>query len=112
LEPWFAHYLLDYFTNQICMKSNVLLKYSFAILFALLIGLSWLFDIAIGKQITENFWGFFVEMIIFLPLMFLLIGLFDVWVPREKVEKHIGHESGFKGTLQVILLAMLQADPL
>jgi uncharacterized membrane protein YraQ (UPF0718 family) len=44
--------------------------------------------------------------------MFILIGLFDVWVPKEKVEKHIGKESGIKGVLWVMLLAMLQAGPL
>lgn len=51
-------------------------------------------------------------MILFLPLMFILIGLFDVWIPREKIEKHIGEDSGWKGTLLVILLASLQAGPL
>ncbi len=44
--------------------------------------------------------------------MFILIGLFDVWVPREKVVQYIGDESGIKGTFLVILLAMLQAGPL
>jgi uncharacterized membrane protein YraQ (UPF0718 family) len=51
-------------------------------------------------------------MIVFLPLMFILIGLFDVWFPRSMVERHIGKESGVKGTLWVILLATLQAGPL
>jgi uncharacterized membrane protein YraQ (UPF0718 family) len=45
-------------------------------------------------------------------LMFILIGLFDVWVPRERIEKHISAEAGWKGTALVILLAMLQAGPL
>lgn len=94
------------------LKVKPILKYSFVILFGLLIGLSWLFDFAIGKEISKNLWGFFLEMIVFLPLMFILIGLFDVWVPRERVVKHIGEDSGVKGTLLVILLAMLQAGPL
>lgn len=94
------------------MKIKPILKYSFVIMFCLLIGLSWLFDYAVGKEITKNFWSFFSEMILFLPLMFVLIGLFDVWVPREKVVQHIGEESGIKGTFLVILLAMLQAGPL
>lgn len=28
----------------------------------------------------------------------ILIGLFDNWVPLEKIEKHIGKDSGWKGT--------------
>ncbi len=87
-------------------------KYIFPAVFLILIGLSWLFDFAAGEQIGLNFWMFFKEMILFLPLMFILIGLFDVWVPREKIEKHIGKESGWKGTGLVILLATLQAGPL
>ena len=91
---------------------NKVQKYIFPIIFLILIGLSYLFDFASGEQIGLNFWMFFKEMILFLPLMFILIGLFDVWVPRENIEKHIGKESGWKGTGLVILLATLQAGPL
>lgn len=94
------------------MRANVVLKYSFLILFAVLIGVSWLFDFAVGQEISKSFWDFFVEMILFLPLMFILIGLFDVWIPRDRVVRLVGEESGFKGLLLVILLAMLQAGPL
>ena len=87
-------------------------NYIFHLIFIILIGLSYIFDFAAGEQIGNNFWIFFKEMILFLPLMFVLIGLFDVWVPREKMEKHIGNESGWKGTGLVILLATLQAGPL
>jgi uncharacterized membrane protein YraQ (UPF0718 family) len=87
-------------------------KYIFPAIFLILIGISYLFDFAAGEKIGLNFLIFFKEMILFLPLMFILIGLFDVWVPREKIEKHIGKESGWKGTGLVILLATLQAGPL
>jgi uncharacterized membrane protein YraQ (UPF0718 family) len=91
---------------------KILKKYIFPIVFLILIGLSYLVDFAAGEKIGLNFWIFFKEMILFLPLMFILVGLFDVWVPREKIEKHIGSESGWKGTGLVILLATLQAGPL
>ena len=51
-------------------------------------------------------------MISFIPFLFIIIGLFDVWLPKEMLEKHIGRESGAKGIFLVILLAMLQAGPL
>lgn len=87
-------------------------KYILPLVFLAFIGLSWVFDFSSGKQIGLNFWMFIKEMIMFLPLMFILIGLFDVWVPREKIEKHIGKDSGWKGTGLVILLATFQAGPL
>jgi len=81
-------------------------------LFCLFILISHIFKFSAGLKIGNNFWLFFKEMITFLPFMFILIGLFDVWVPKEKIEKHIGKESGIKGTILVILLAMLQVGPL
>ena len=65
-----------------------------------------------GIKIYANFRQFFLEMITFLPLMFLLVGLFDVWIPKEKIEKHIGQGSGLVGMFWVIVLATVQAGPL
>jgi len=48
-------------------------------------------------------------MITFIPFLFIIVGLFDVWFPKEKIEKHIGKDSGIKGILIVVILAMLQA---
>jgi len=33
-----------------------------------------------------------------------LIGLFEVWVKKETVEKHFGHKSGIRGYIWAILL--------
>ncbi|OGC05148.1 hypothetical protein A2276_04305 [candidate division WOR-1 bacterium RIFOXYA12_FULL_43_27] len=63
-------------------------------------------------KILDNFFLLLRETIFFLPLMFLLIGLFDVWVPREKIERHIGYGSGLAGMFWVILLAVAQPGPL
>lgn len=74
---------------------------------------SYLTDFKTGESIfRESFLPFVKEMIMFLPLMFILIGLGDVWIKRESVEKHIGQDSGFRGTIIVILLSMAQAGPL
>jgi uncharacterized membrane protein YraQ (UPF0718 family) len=80
--------------------------YAIATLLAFIIG----FDP--GKAIFKNFGQSLIEMITFLPFLFIIVGLFDVWVPKEKIQKHIGHESGIKGIALVVLLAMLQAGPL
>jgi uncharacterized membrane protein YraQ (UPF0718 family) len=97
------------------MKSKamaILKKYGFALLFALFVAGSWLMPFSAGMAIARNFRMFFMEMIVFLPLMFILIGLFDVWVPKEKITRHVGPGSGSLGIFWVVLLAMLQAGPL
>jgi len=65
-----------------------------------------------GKTIYQSFTKSFIEMLIFIPFLFIIVGLFDVWFPKEKIEKHIGQESGIKGIFLVVILAMLQAGPL
>jgi uncharacterized membrane protein YraQ (UPF0718 family) len=97
------------------MKKKIvaaLRKFGFLVLFAIFILISHLKPIAAGIAIGNNFRMFFLEMIVFLPLMFILIGLFDVWVPRERITRHVGPGSGSLGILWVMLLAMLQAGPL
>ncbi|ROL61187.1 hypothetical protein D9V86_07065 [Bacteroidetes/Chlorobi group bacterium ChocPot_Mid] len=92
-------------------------KYLFSIitivLFLVFVCYSYLSDFKSGIYITKhNFVPLFLEMLAFLPLMFLLIGLFDVWVPKEKVMKYIGKDAGIKGLVLIFLLATLQAGPL
>ena len=87
-------------------------QYGLLLLFAIFILISWIKPIPTGMEIGKNLLVFFREMILFLPLMFILIGLFDVWIPREKIVRHVGPRSGFMGIVWVVLLAMLQAGPL
>lgn len=47
-----------------------------------------------------------------LPPIFILIGLLDVWVPKEVMVKHMGEKSGFKGGLIALFLGALGAGPL
>jgi uncharacterized membrane protein YraQ (UPF0718 family) len=80
--------------------------------YAVLTILSFVFGFDPGKDVFRNFTGSFIEMITFVPFLFIIVGLFDVWVPKEKIQKHIGHGSGIEGIALVVLLAMLQAGPL
>ena len=82
------------------------------LVFCLAIAVSYAAHFLPGIHAAGTFREFIIEMLAFLPLMFVLIGLFDVWFPRSMVERHIGKESGIKGTLWVMLLATLQAGPL
>jgi len=67
---------------------------------------------AFGRETGTGFWTFSLEMAAFLPAMFILVGLFDVWVPRSVVERHVGRDSGPLAILWMVLLGTLQAGPL
>ena len=86
--------------------------YAWVILFAVFSAGSLFLRFEPGQKIYSNFNQFLLEMLSFLPLMFLLVGLFDVWAPRERIERHIGHGSGLIGMFWVILLAAVQPGPL
>ena len=58
-----------------------------------------------GEQIGNNFISFSIEMLKLLPCSFILIGLFEVWVKKESVEKHLGKNAGVMSYVWVILLA-------
>lgn len=98
------------------MMKNYIKKHKFDVAifvaFVLFITASHLFDFSSGKGIAGNFKYSFIEMVSFLPFIFILIGLFDVWISKEKIQKHIGGNSGISGMFWVILLGMLQAGPL
>jgi uncharacterized membrane protein YraQ (UPF0718 family) len=87
-------------------------KYIWLVLFFCFIVVSFFTGFEPGKAVSRNFLTYFIEMVTFIPFLFIIVGLFDVWFPKEKVEKHIGRDSGAKGIFLVVLLAMLQAGPL
>ena len=53
-----------------------------------------------------------VEMLSFLPPIFVLLGLLDVWVERETMMKYMGDGSGIRGMLLAFLLGSAAAGPL
>ena len=58
-----------------------------------------------GQEIGYNFAFFSVDMLRLLPCAFILIGLFEVWVKRETVERHLGEKAGIRAYIWAVLLA-------
>jgi len=54
----------------------------------------------------------FVEMLKIVPPIFLMIGLLDVWVPREMMIKMMGDKSGLIGVMIAFLFGTFAAGPL
>lgn len=52
------------------------------------------------------------EMLLVIPPVFVLLGLLDVWVPRERLMQHMGVGSGVKGTLIAFTMGSFAAGPL
>ena len=87
------------------MERNNALKIVSVAAYILFLIISFAFGFNPGKEIGYNFLSFSVEMLKILPAAFILIGLFEVWVKKETVEKHLGEGSGIRGYVWAILLA-------
>jgi len=86
------------------LKNNTIRTLAIASYFIAILG-AFIFDFNPGKQIGYNFSAFAIEMLKVLPCAFLLIGLFEVWVKKESIEKHLGKDSGMRAYIWMILLA-------
>ncbi len=86
-------------------NKNHKLDYGIFIVFILFLLGSQLFKFDMGKVITDNFLIFARDMLLILPPAFIIIGLFEIWVSREKIENSFGSASGFKRYIYAIMLA-------
>ena len=84
---------------------------AFIILVAINIVLA-IFNLELGVSAAGKSVSNFFEMIKVLPPIFILIGLFDVWVPREVLIKYMGEKSGLVGILLAFFLGSFTAGPL
>ena len=64
------------------IKKITFKQYLFGV-FLLFIGISFLIDFSLGKTIGLNFKNFAWQMLTILPPIFILIGLFEVWVKKK-----------------------------
>ncbi len=87
------------------MKRNTVITILLIASYFVFLFVAWLTGFNPGQEIGSNFFSFAISMLKILPGAFILIGLFEVWVKRETIERHLGEESGFRGYLWAILLS-------
>ena len=73
--------------------------------YLIFIGISVVTAFEPGQRMGRNLAYFTFEMLKILPCAFVLIGLFEVWIKRKTIEKHLGRQSGLKGHMLGIMLA-------
>lgn len=91
---------------------NILKRYSFFIVTVLIMTLLVIINQNIGLKALSVTGYSFKEMLLIIPPIFILLGLLDIWVPRETMMKYMGEGSGIKGIILSILLGSAAAGPL
>ena len=91
---------------------KVIMSHGLAIGIIAIIVLMRLAGIEIGYTMCDNLYSFLCQFIIIIPCIFILIGLMDIWIPAKWIQEHVGNESGIRGALYMILMAVIQVGPL
>ncbi len=87
-------------------------RYMFFFITVVITGVLLVISKDIGIKALNTTMYSFKEMILIVPPIFVLLGLLDVWVPRETMVKYMGEESGIKGIVLAIFLGSATAGPL
>jgi len=91
---------------------TLLRKYRFAIGFALTIAALYFTNRPVGTEAFDISVSNTTEMLSLLPPVFILVGLLDIWVPKETIIRYMGENSGWKGILMALFLGSAAAGPL
>jgi uncharacterized membrane protein YraQ (UPF0718 family) len=86
-------------------------KNTFLVVSLLLLAVLTVIDVSYTETALTNTWNSLVSMLMIVPPIFILIGLFDVWVPKEQVIKMMGDSSGIKGMALAFFLGAFSAGP-
>jgi uncharacterized membrane protein YraQ (UPF0718 family) len=52
------------------------------------------------------------EMVFIMPPVFILMGLLEIWIPKDKIQKWLGTSSGIRGIILSFLMGTLPTGPL
>ncbi len=91
---------------------KIIKRYMFFLVTVLIMLILYIINRDIGEK-ALNITGYSLkEMMFIIPPVFVLLGLLDVWVPRQTMVKYMGEGSGIKGILLSIFLGSAAAGPL
>ncbi|WP_127837156.1 permease [Clostridium prolinivorans] len=94
------------------MIKYLIKRYSFFIISFFIMIIITFINKDIGFKSFNIAFSSFKQMISVVPPIMLLLGLMDVWVPRETMMKYMGNNSGILGVFLSILIGSLAAGPM
>nr|WP_321263204.1 permease [uncultured Sphaerochaeta sp.] len=87
-------------------------RYSSFLLVLVLLGIVSLFNKELGTGVFNITVMQLKEMLLVIPPIFILLGLLDVWVPKQTMVRYMGKGSGLKGILLSLFIGSAAAGPL
>ncbi|TCK98815.1 putative permease [Natranaerovirga hydrolytica] len=87
-------------------------RYRFFIGTLFLMLIIWMFNRELGMNAIDTTVFSFKEMLLVIPPVFVLLGLLDIWIPKDTMIKYMGDDSGIIGVILSFLLGSAAAGPL
>ncbi len=66
----------------------------------------------VGMASLKNSIYYIKEMLLIMPVVFVLTALLDIWMPKEKIMKFLGRDAGMKGVIFSLILGSISAGPI
>lgn len=91
---------------------NLIKRYKFFIVTIVIVGIITIVNKELGLKSLSIAGYSLKEMALVIPPVFILLGLLDIWVPKETMIKFMGEGSGIKGVILSIIIGSAAAGPL
>lgn len=91
---------------------TIIKKYKWSIFFTILLFGLYFYNNQLGQEAINLTWSNVKTMLSILPAIFILIGLMDVWIPKETMIRYMGQKSGISGILIALVIGSVSAGPL
>ncbi|NLA82564.1 MAG: permease [Clostridiaceae bacterium] len=67
---------------------------------------------SMGLDSVKNAAYYLKEMLLIMPVIFVLTALLDLWVPKDKIMRYLGQEAGAKGLVLSFVIGSVSAGPI
>ena len=94
------------------MVKEFLKRYRMSLLLLLVVMVLLAVNFQMGIRVVKNIGSNILKMLMVLPPVFILMGLMDVWVPREVMVKYLGEGSAMKGVVLAFMAGSCASGPL
>lgn len=91
---------------------KILLRYKYVFVMIFIYSALFKLDAVLARKAIETTQFSLKEMLMVIPPIFILLGLLDVWVPKETMTRFMGEGSGIKGVLLSFFIGSAAAGPL
>lgn len=93
-------------------KKSTVKSYLFPVVGLIAMLIMYLINNELGKRAATLTVDSLLEMMMIIPPVFVLLGLLDVWVPKETMIKYLGQHSGMGGVVIAFIMGSAAAGPL